>query len=108
MGAAARSGEVLARETQSGVTRDTWAGSACSPGAALYMAKLPTLQHLFGFYTEARQGPVRQDNISADISPPGRAALLRLCVRHLWLCQKTARSLFSQAKPFACAKVPRI
>lgn len=59
----------------------------CSPGAALYTAKLLTFQHLFGFYTKASQGPVMQ-NIFVDISVPGRAALLWLCISHLWLCQK--------------------
>lgn len=56
--------------------------------AALCMATLLTFQHLFSFYTKASQGPVRQRNISVDISVPERAALLWLCIRHLWLCQK--------------------
>lgn len=106
MGGAIHSGEVLAHETQNSVTHDTWAGSALlSRGCSVY-GKAPDLPTSVQFYTKASQGPVRQYNIFVDISVPGREALLWLCVRHLWLCQKIAHSLFSQAKPFACAKVP--
>jgi len=79
----------------------------CSPGTALYVAKLLTFQHLFSFYTKASQGPLKEYIIFADISVPEGEALLWLHVSHLWLCQKIVHSLFSQAKLFPCSKVPR-
>lgn len=79
----------------------------CSPGAALYITKLLTFQHLFRSHTKASQGPVRPCNISVDISVPERAALLWLCVSQLWLCQKTVQSLVAQANPSAWRKGSR-
>lgn len=68
--------------------------------------KAPDLPTSVRFLHKASQGSARQYNISVDISVPQRKALLWLCVSHLWLCQKIVHSLFSQAKLFACAKVP--
>lgn len=67
--------------------------------------KAPDLPTFVQFLYKASQGSAKQYNIFVDISVPRREALLCLCVSHLWLCQKIVHSLFSQAKPFACAEV---
>lgn len=99
-------GGVLAHWTQDSVTRVTWAGCALLSRVCSVYGKAPDLPTSVQFLYKASQGSARQYNIFVDISVPQREALLWLCVSHLWLCQKIVHSLFSQAKPPACAKAP--